>query len=124
MSATAEPEEALGWVPEDNFGLRLIALRKKKGWTQAEAAGKCGVDDGSWSNWENGAMPRDLPSVVEKIVRATDVNRSWLAWGDPSIRWNSDAPHLTSVPPMVGELPLPFDEPPPDSRADLASAAV
>lgn len=70
------------WVPEDSFGIRLIAIRKAQGWTQEQAAAICEVDDGSWSNWENGSRPRGMDVVVRKIAARTGVNRDWLMWGD------------------------------------------
>lgn len=69
------------WRPRDSFGNRLLLLRRTLGLSQEEAAAKCGLDNGSWSNWENGKNPRQLAEVVHKIVRATGVDRDWLIWG-------------------------------------------
>ena len=69
------------WVPGDSFALRLIILRHELGLTQREAAVRCGLDDGSWSNWENGANPRNMAKVVQQIHSATGVYMPWLMWG-------------------------------------------
>lgn len=69
------------WIPEETFGTRLLLLRHRLGLTQREAASKCDLDDGSWSNWENGTSPRDKTEVARKIHDATGVDLGWLAWG-------------------------------------------
>ncbi len=69
------------WVPADSFATRLIHLRHHLGLTQAQAAKACGLDDGSWSNWERGSRPRAKDEVVEAIARATGCSRDWLMWG-------------------------------------------
>lgn len=73
------------WIPEDTFAVRLIAARKGRGLTQAEAAKLCDLDDGSWSNWENGSRPRGMNEVVSKIAGGLKVDRDWLMWGRESI---------------------------------------
>lgn len=106
------------FIPADTFAVRLIMIRKELGLTQAEAAQRCGFDDGSWSNWENGTRPRGLDIVVEKISSNLGVDRDWLMWGGSQNR-----KFLISVPEPVGQgslldadlLPLDFY-----SRADLA----
>ena len=70
-----------GWVPEDTFGARLVLTRLGKGLTQEEAATACGLDDGSWSNWERGTKPRGMDEVVRKIAGGLGVSRDWLMWG-------------------------------------------
>lgn len=79
MSEALQQETA--WRPADSFGLRLLLLRRSLGLKQEEAAKLCGLDNGSWSNWENGKLPRNMAEVVHKIVRATNVDRDWLIWG-------------------------------------------
>jgi transcriptional regulator with XRE-family HTH domain len=69
--------------PEDTFAARLLLVRHDLDLTQIEAAERCGLDDGSWSNWENGTRPRDLAGVVSQISRNLDVDRDWLMWGAP-----------------------------------------
>jgi transcriptional regulator with XRE-family HTH domain len=70
-----------GWRPIDSFAIRLLLVRRALGLTQEEAAEKCGLDNGSWSNWENGKNPRNMAEAVHKIVRALGVDRDWLIWG-------------------------------------------
>lgn len=79
MSEALQSEDP--WRPQDSFGVRLLLVRRTLGLSQEEAAAKCGLDNGSWSNWENGAHPRQLPEVVHKIVRTFNVDRDWLIWG-------------------------------------------
>lgn len=74
------------WIPEDSFGTRLIQVRKRLGMTQAEIAQACDLDDGSWSNWENGSRPRGMDEVVRKIAENLNVDRDWLMWGSPDER--------------------------------------
>lgn len=82
MALTDAPPIAQGaWIPEDSFATRLIAARKGRGLTQERAAEQCGLDDGSWSNWENGSKPRAMNEVVRKISIGLNVDREWLMWG-------------------------------------------
>lgn len=79
-----ETEQRASWVPVESFATRLVQLRRHLGWNQGEAAGRCGLDDGSWSNWERGVKPRDMASIVARIHAATGVDRDWLMWGTGS----------------------------------------
>lgn len=72
------------WVPQETFGTRLMLLRRELGLTVEEAAEKAGLSHATWSTWERGAKPRDLVSVVTKVVKAFGVDRDWLAWGTTS----------------------------------------
>ena len=69
------------WIPTDSFAHRLTAARREIGLTQKEAAERCGLDDGSWSNWENGSKPRGMDEVVTKVAAGLGVDRDWLMWG-------------------------------------------
>ena len=80
MAMTEAPTEQ-GWIPSDSFAARLVTARQAKGLTQREAAEQCGLDDGSWSNWENGSKPRGMDEVVRKITDGLGVDRDWLMWG-------------------------------------------
>lgn len=75
------PEPEQPFIPSDSLALRLVVLRHSLGLTQAEAAAACDLDDGSWSNWERGAQPRNMAEVVEKIHRGLNADRDWLMWG-------------------------------------------
>lgn len=109
-------KQVVGWRPTDTFGARLLLIRHEMGTTQVEAAERCGLDDGSWSNWENGRVPRNLPEVVHKIAQALGVERDWLMWGgdlpSPSTDWYAEgAPDLPVYPSprlyMLGQGKLP-----------------
>lgn len=89
-------------IPEDSFGLRLLIIRRELGLTQAEAAARCELDDGSWSNWENGSKPRGMDRIVEKIAEALHVDRDWLMWGGP-LRSGSFRSLLTALPEPSGQ---------------------
>ena len=77
MSANAD------WVPADTFGARLMLLRHQLGLSTEEIAGRCDLKTPTWSTWERGASPRNMPGVVARITLATGVDRDWLMWGGP-----------------------------------------
>lgn len=70
------------WVPADTFGTRLMLLRRHLDLTVEQAAERAGLSHATWSTWERGAMPRNLPSVVTAVVEAFGVDREWLLWGE------------------------------------------
>jgi transcriptional regulator with XRE-family HTH domain len=77
-----ELEAARGKIPTDTFAARLILARHHAGQlSQREAAGRCGLNYASWSNWENGMRPRDLLDVVEQIADGLSIDRNWLLFG-------------------------------------------
>ena len=69
------------WVPADTFGHRLLLLRVQLGLTAEEISDLCGVARPTWLTWEKGTKPRDFEAVVQRIVDATSVDRTWLAFG-------------------------------------------
>ena len=71
------------WVPADTFAARLALIRQHLGgWNVKKAAELCGIDDGSWRNWEAGrGKPRDYENVCRKIADATGCDRKWLQAG-------------------------------------------
>ena len=74
-------------IPADTFGVRLMLVRAHAGhMTVKDAADKCGLNYGSWSNWERGKMPRDLLDVVEAIAEGLGIDRDWLLHGGPLTR--------------------------------------
>jgi transcriptional regulator with XRE-family HTH domain len=86
---------ATGWVPETDFGTRLLLARKHSGLTVREAALRCGLHYATWSTWERGARPADMASVVEAISAGLGVDKVWLIFGSASqeainIRWCRD----------------------------------
>lgn len=73
-----------GDIPGDTLANRLMLARAHAGYlTVKEAAERCGVNYGSWSNWERGALPRDLLDVVQKVATGLRINRNWLLFGGP-----------------------------------------
>lgn len=116
---------ASSWVPGDSFSLRLLILRHELGLTQREAAKRCGLDDGSWSNWENGSHPRDMAKVVRQIHDATGVDMPWLMWGVMPAGGGSPTP-LGDGPDTPPDLPNRLSTCIPDrslAEADLGVAA-
>lgn len=101
------------WRPTDSFGNRLAVIRNELGLTQQQAAERCGLDDGSWSNWERGANPREKERVVYKIVRGLHVDREWLMWGGeltpPSNIWYTTEDETAGQPRLyaLGAVRLP-----------------
>lgn len=51
-------------------GARLNELRTQRGWTQAEAASHCGVQQPVWSKWERG---KQVPENREPVLAAFGV---------------------------------------------------
>lgn len=111
MADTAAVEDRAPWVPPTSFAIRLLILRRHLELTQREASRLCGLDDGSWSNWERGSRPRAMDQVVDTIAQVTGCNRDWLMWGSPLmytrdsrpfglVKWSSDVPE---------QIPLPLD---------------
>jgi hypothetical protein len=78
------------WVPTlpaaDSFGSRLRLLRLALDDESVDALAKrCDIPTATWRTWEKGtAMPQRMAAVVEKIHRATGVDRAWLMWGEVS----------------------------------------
>lgn len=94
-------------IPEDTFALRLVIIRRTLGLSQEEAAERCGLDDGSWSNWENGRKPRGMDKVVGTISSQLGIDRDWLMWGGPlSQNLKFRISHLSPVPDVTGQLNL------------------
>lgn len=115
-------EEEGHLIPEDSFGIRLVAIRTYLKLTQAEIAARCDLDDGSWSNWERGAKPRGMDGIVAKISKSLGVDRDWLMWGGP-LRTGSFSSHLMALAEAGGQGSLLDDDLSPVdfyARADLA----
>lgn len=51
--------------------------------TIKKAAELCGLNYGSWSNWERGSKPQDIIDVVEKISDGLGIDAQWLMFGGP-----------------------------------------
>lgn len=82
--ASAAPPWGRGWVPADTFAARLaLARMHADNITIRDAAERCGLNYGSWSNWERGKKPRDLLETVEAISEGLGVDRDWLLFGGP-----------------------------------------
>lgn len=73
------------WIPDvSTFGARLALVRWRMGWNVREAERECNLSQNTWGNWEEGALPRDLNSVVNRIVLRTQVAKMWLLTGEGS----------------------------------------
>lgn len=72
-------------------------LRHDLGLTQEAIAELCGLDDGSWSNWERGTKPQDMLAKIDKIAEATGYDPVWLAFGESATRQKHDRT-LVAVP--------------------------
>ena len=73
-----------GWVPEQDFAIRLLLSRKHLGLTVREAALRCGVHYATWSTWERGSRPHDMAAAVQSVADGLGVDRAWLMWGSAS----------------------------------------
>lgn len=69
------------WVPANTFATRLILVRRELGISVKEAAARAGLHYATWSTWENGRKPADMPTVVKAISDGLGVDRDWLMWG-------------------------------------------
>lgn len=80
-----EPNEAgRGAIPADTFAARLKLSRLHVGdITVKDAADRCGLNYGSWSNWERGSRPQELIEVAEAISAGLGIDRNWLLFGGP-----------------------------------------
>lgn len=59
---------------------RLVAWRKKRGWSQATAAARLRVAQGTWAAWETGAKSPDRDNAI-RLERLTGGTIRALAWG-------------------------------------------
>ena len=105
-------EPKWGAIPIDSFAVRLILARYHAGdLTVRDAAERCGLNYGSWSNWERGSKPRDLLDIIEAISESLGIDRDWLLFGGPlatakrSVRRRGDQPR-----PGTGPYPV-FPDP-------------
>ncbi|HET8684145.1 MAG TPA: helix-turn-helix transcriptional regulator [Micromonosporaceae bacterium] len=84
MTTTTGEGSRTGAVPGDSFAHRLMLVRAHAGYlTVKDAAERCGLNYGSWSNWERGAKPRDLVETVDAIAASLGIDRNWLLFGGP-----------------------------------------
>lgn len=83
VRAEATHSRPIGRIPADTFPNRLVLARRLAGLTIKEAAGQCGVNYGSWSNWENGMRPQDLVDTCGRIAEGLDIDFNWLLLGGP-----------------------------------------
>lgn len=61
----------------DMMNLRLMAIRKSKGWTQAQFAKQIGASENSVRNWENGRFTPPFDTVL-RIANLLDVSIDFL----------------------------------------------
>lgn len=104
---TAETQES-GWIPgTSSFGARLALVRNYLNLNVKQAAERAGVDDSSWSMWEQGREPRKLLATVAQISEALGCDEYWLLTGraDPGLitdRYSADEEHI--IPSDLSEL--------------------
>lgn len=71
-----------GAIPADSFAARLMLARMHAGHLSIrDAAEKCALGRGAWTNWEKGALPGDIIGVATVIADKLDVDRDWLLFG-------------------------------------------
>jgi transcriptional regulator with XRE-family HTH domain len=83
MDTRVEQRPAPG-VPTDTFAARLMLARMHAGHLSIrQAADKCGIGRGAWTNWERGARPVGEATIAQRIADGLGVDRDWLLWGGP-----------------------------------------
>lgn len=71
-------------IPADTFAHRLMLARAHAGHISIrEAADRCGLGRGAWTNWERGARAVDIIEVASVISEQLGVDRDWLLFGGP-----------------------------------------
>lgn len=79
----------------DDFGARLAVIRQRFRWNEKTAAVECGFPPQSWRNWEDGARPRDIRDVAQKISDRTGYPFLWVllgpGYGTPTARSARDS---------------------------------
>ncbi len=82
-SARSSPiYEGPGDVPADTFAVRLLLSRHHAGHLSIrEAAERCGLGRGAWTNWERGAIPSDKFETAEAVAEGLGMNLIWLLRG-------------------------------------------
>ncbi len=86
-------------IPADTFANRLILARAQAGHISIrEAAEKCGLGRGAWTNWEKGAKPEGFEDLTALIAEKLHCQLGWLRNGgalrsvdDRRPRWQRDA---------------------------------
>lgn len=82
--ATLRDDKDRGAIPADTFASRLMLVRVHAGYlTIKQAAEACGLNYGSWSNWERGSRPQDWVDVLDAISGKLGIDRTWLERGGP-----------------------------------------
>lgn len=83
----AMSKQPTGGIPADTLGNRLMLARAYAGHLSIrEAADRCGLGRGAWTNWERGARPADVREVVTRVADVLGVDRDWLMWGGALVR--------------------------------------
>lgn len=114
---TTTEHQTLG-VPADTFANRLILARAQAGHLSIrEAADKCGIGRGAWTNWEKGAQPADYDELVDVIATELECDPCWLRDGGPLApapprrpRWQRESrPHRHATLPYLSRPPVRHD---------------
>jgi transcriptional regulator with XRE-family HTH domain len=84
METTVAPVATKRAIPADTFAARLMLARAHAGHLSIrEAADRCGLGRGAWTNWERGALPVGEGQIVKIISESLGVDRDWLLFGGP-----------------------------------------
>jgi transcriptional regulator with XRE-family HTH domain len=88
-------EENMRDLDYKSIGMRIRQVRKAKGWSQDELAGKCGISMSFLGHIERGSRIMSIETLV-RICKALDAGADELLWGiaHPSLAvlemWNSE----------------------------------
>ncbi len=83
-------------IKDEEFGKRLLGLRKKEGLSRAAAAKKIGIGLSSLQEYEKGYLP--IPSKLEKISLYYKRSKSWFLTGINDLSSGDDLPPGTIAP--------------------------
>lgn len=61
---------------------RLDYARQQIGMSVNQMAKDLGYSESTFATWLHGARPQDLLDVIDRAVRAYNLDRDWLTWGD------------------------------------------
>lgn len=104
MTISDQPRVDSGTIPVDTLAARLVLVRMHRGYlTIKQAAALCGVNYGSWSNWERGIEPARRMEVVDKIADGLHIDRHWLMFGGPLAEAEENRDRWR-LPPTITEL--------------------
>lgn len=109
-----------GAIPADSFAARLMLARMHAGHLSIrDAAERCRLGRGAWTNWEKGALPSDIIGVATVIADKLGVDRDWLLFGGSLAK---DSPRSTQrAAEQVNERSAPVSRTPPANTSQRRS---